>query len=169
MLDCHACSWRLLRAICRDGPLAPVSHLKIPNRALRTRSYNTSTQDGRLPFQDTFFDTPVSEKRQEQNQSQRPESSGLALQNTNPSFDIERSSAHNHLKRELPWLKDPTKLLERVTALLNQGNQFKALELVRMASKEGQIAICWNRIILHLLHHEKTTEAMKVYNEVWQS
>lgn len=168
MIDCHACSWRLLRAICRDGPLAPVSHLKTPNRALRSRSFNVSTHDGRTSVQDAFFDTSGSRKRQEQNQGQRPEPSGLALQNSNPTFDIERSSVHNHLKRELPWLKDPSKLLERVTALLDEGNQFKALELVRMASREGQVAICWNRIIQHLLVNRRAHEALKVYNEVWQ-
>ncbi|TID25362.1 mitochondrialpentatricopeptide repeat-containing protein 2, partial [Venturia nashicola] len=166
MLDCHACSWRLLRAICRGGPLAPVSHLKPPNRALKTRAYHVSTQDGQPPMQDAFFDTPGSRKRQEQNQGRGPETSGLVLQNSNPSFDLERSSAHNHLKRELPWLKDPSKLLERVIALLDQGNQFKALELVRMASREGQVAICWNRIIQHLLLLGRATEALKVYNEM---
>lgn len=168
-MDCHACSWRLVRAICRDGPLTPVSHLKPPNRVPRSRSYNISIHDGRPPVQDAFFDTPGSRKRQEQNGARKPESSGLALHNSNPSFDIERSSVHSHLKREMPWLKDPLKLLERVTALLDEGNQFKALELVRMASREGQVPICWNRIIQHLLLHGRATEALKVYNEVRQS
>ncbi|QDS75675.1 hypothetical protein FKW77_007565 [Venturia effusa] len=165
-MDCHACSWRLLRAICRDGPLTPVSHFKPSSRVLRRRSYNVATHDGRPPVQDTFFDTPGSRKGQENNQSQRSGSLGLTLQNSNPSFDMERSSVHSHLKRELPWLKDPLKLLERVTALLDEGNQFKALELVRMASQEGQVAICWNRILQHLLLEGRATEALKVYNEM---
>lgn len=171
MIDCHACSWRLLRAICRDGPLTPVSHLRPRNNAFRSRTYNVSTHDGRSSVQDTFFDNARSRQRQEKGQtrvqrSDERDEPAVALPNSNPTFDIERSSVHNHLKRELPWLKDPMKLLERVTSLLEEGNQFKALELVRMASREGQVVICWNRIIQHLLLHGKAPDALKVYNEV---
>jgi hypothetical protein len=167
MIDCHACSWRLLRAICRDGPLTPVFYLNPRNKAFRSQSYNFST-DGRQPPQAA---THKSQPRQGQKgtRQRRPDQRdelAVALPNSNSRFDIERSSVHNHLKRELPWLKDPLKLLERTKALLEEGNQFKALELVRMASKEGQVAICWNRIIQHLLLHKQTTEALKVYNEV---
>jgi hypothetical protein len=196
MVDCHACSWRLLRAICRDGPLTPIPRFNPRNSALRSYSYNASAHERRQSPQDfeNGFQPPVRIRQYFKNDFKNgsynaiaceTRSSGqkqysiqdipleqrqklaVALPNSNSKFDIERSSVHNHLKRELPWLKDPLKLLERTKTLLEEGNQFKALELVRMASKEGQVTICWNRIIQHLLLNQQASEALKVYNEVW--
>ena len=70
------------------------------------------------------------------------------------------------LQEELRWLKDPLKLAENVIALLRRDEFQKALELVRLASKDIQCTVSWNHLVDYEMSKGRVTNASKVYNEV---
>lgn len=87
-----------------------------------------------------------------------------------PSHVVEYKKAN--LKLELRWLKDPVTLADRTVDLLREGNAQKALEIVRLASKDVQCTVSWNHLIDYHMgngRHRETInvhKAIKLYNEV---
>ena len=71
-----------------------------------------------------------------------------------------------HLKLELRWLKDPVKLADHTVKLLRDDDFLKALELVRLASKDVECTVSWNHLIDYEMSKARVTEAVKLYNEV---
>ncbi|KAL2048624.1 hypothetical protein N7G274_000536 [Stereocaulon virgatum] len=70
------------------------------------------------------------------------------------------------LEKELRWLKDPLKLGDHTVWLL-RGDKFqKALEIVRMASKEMECTVSWNHLIDYEMSKGRVRNATKVYNEM---
>ena len=72
----------------------------------------------------------------------------------------------SHLKLELRWLKDPVKLADHTVKLLRDDDLLKALELVRLASKDVECTVSWNHLIDYEMSKARVTEAVKLYNEV---
>ena len=70
------------------------------------------------------------------------------------------------LKFELRWLKDPVKLADHTVKLLRDDVFLKALELVRLASKDVECTVSWNHLIDYEMSKARVTEAVKLYNEV---
>ena len=70
------------------------------------------------------------------------------------------------LERELRWLRDPIKLADRVVALLREDLYFKALALVRLASKDLLCTVSWNHLVDWDMSKGKVNPAVKLYNEV---
>lgn len=70
------------------------------------------------------------------------------------------------LERELRWLRDPLKLGDRVVSLLREDLYFKALALVRLASRDLLCTVSWNHLIDWDMSKGKVVSAVKLYNEV---
>ena len=73
-----------------------------------------------------------------------------------------------NLEEELRWLKDPLKLATKVVDLLRQDEFQKALELVRLASKDIQCTVSWNHLVDYEMSKGRVTNASKIYNEVFK-
>ena len=72
----------------------------------------------------------------------------------------------NHIRRELTYLSDPLKLADLAWKILQQDNQAKALDMVRMASRNMACTVSWNHIIDYEMSKGRVNNAVKIYNEV---
>lgn len=70
------------------------------------------------------------------------------------------------LQLELRHLKDPLKLAEHVVNLLRHDENSKALELVRLNSKNAACTVSWNHLIDYEMHKGGASKAVSLYNEV---
>ena len=58
------------------------------------------------------------------------------------------------------------KLADHTVKLLRDDDFLKALELVRLASKDVECTVSWNHLIDYEMSKARVTEAVKLYNEV---
>ena len=70
------------------------------------------------------------------------------------------------LELEVRWLKDPVKLAASTVESLRKDNFWKALEVVRLASKNVECTVSWNHLIDYQMSKAKVADAVKLYNEV---
>jgi hypothetical protein len=63
-------------------------------------------------------------------------------------------------------LQDPLKLAENTQYLLRRGEEKKALDSVRAASKSRACTVSWNHLINHDMGKGRVTNALSTYNEV---
>ena len=71
-----------------------------------------------------------------------------------------------NLELELQWLRDPLKLGDRVIGLLKEDNFQKALNIVRLASREMECTVSWNYLVDYEMSKGRVQNATKLYNEV---
>ncbi|SLM40573.1 Pentatricopeptide repeat [Lasallia pustulata] len=72
-----------------------------------------------------------------------------------------------HLKRELPFLRDPLKLADHILGLLRQDEEKKALEMVRLASRrKAAFTVSWNHLVDYEMSKGRVSNAVKIYNEM---
>ena len=64
------------------------------------------------------------------------------------------------------WLKDPLKLAQHTVRLLREDDVEKALEIVRLASKDVECTVSWNHLIDYEMSKARVNNALKLYNEV---
>lgn len=72
----------------------------------------------------------------------------------------------SNLELELRWLKDPVRLADHTVKLLRQDDFPKALEIVRLASKDVECTVSWNHLIDYEMSKARVSTAVKLYNEV---
>ena len=72
----------------------------------------------------------------------------------------------SNLELELRWLKDPVRLADHTVKLLRQDDFAKALEIVRLASKDVECTVSWNHLIDYEMSKARVSMAVKLYNEV---
>lgn len=70
------------------------------------------------------------------------------------------------IELEVRWLKDPVKLANHTVKLLKGDDFQKALEIVRLASKNVECTVGWNHLIDYEMSKARVTNAVKLYNEV---
>ena len=58
------------------------------------------------------------------------------------------------------------KLAGHTVKLLRDDDFLKALDLVRIASKDVECTVSWNHLINYEMRKARVTEAVKLYNEV---
>ena len=75
------------------------------------------------------------------------------------------SYKRSNLQLELRWLKDPVKLADHTVKLLREDDLTKALELVRLASKDVECTVSWNHLIDYEMSKARVAAAVKLYNE----
>ncbi|KAF2281571.1 uncharacterized protein EI97DRAFT_367254 [Westerdykella ornata] len=75
-----------------------------------------------------------------------------------PDFRIRR--------KELKYLADPLALANYVKKMLRKDRDVQMLNLVRMASREGQRIVSWNHLIDWALQKGRLAHALKMYNEM---
>ena len=71
-----------------------------------------------------------------------------------------------NLRLELRWLKDPVALADHSVKLLRKDDHVKALDLVRLASRDVECTVSWNHIIDYEMSKARVNNAIKLYNEV---
>ena len=158
MLECSACIRRCIRTIFADvlDSHRPLQHSRQrllpqhPSRSVWTqRGYATAA---------TPFDTRP---------TQTPPLPKPYVCRSNRTTNQETPFKKKSLEEELRWLKDPLKLGANVVALLRQDEFQKALELVRLASKDIQCTVSWNHLVDYEMSKGRVTNASKIYNEVY--
>ena len=158
MLECSACIRRCIRTIFADvldshRPLQHPRHRLLPQHPSRSawirRGYAIEA-------------TPI-----ENRPAQTPPLPTPYVGRSNRPIKQETPFEKKSLKEELRWLKDPLKLAERVVALLRKDEFQKALELVRLASKDIQCTVSWNHLVDYEMSKGRVTNASKIYNEVY--
>lgn len=58
------------------------------------------------------------------------------------------------------------KLADKTARLLETNDYYKALALVRAASKDMECVVSWNRLVDYNMAMGRVTAAVKIYNEV---
>lgn len=70
------------------------------------------------------------------------------------------------LEKELRYLQDPLKLADHTITLLKKNDYHKALELVRMSSRNMACTVSWNHLLDYEMYKGRVSNAMKIYNDV---
>lgn len=70
------------------------------------------------------------------------------------------------LEKELRYLHDPVKLADHTVNLLKKDDYHKALELVKMSSRNMSCTVSWNHLLDYEMYKGRVSNAMKIYNDV---
>ncbi|TKA31998.1 hypothetical protein B0A50_01243 [Salinomyces thailandicus] len=70
------------------------------------------------------------------------------------------------LKKELEWLPDPVKFADHVQYTLRCQKPKKALELVRLASRDRQCIVAWNHLVNYFMQRGQISDALDIFNEM---
>lgn len=70
------------------------------------------------------------------------------------------------LEKELRYLHDPLKLADHTINLLKKGDYHKALELVKMSSRNMSCTVSWNHLMDYEMYKGRVSNAIKIYNDV---
>lgn len=70
------------------------------------------------------------------------------------------------LALEVRWLKDPVKLADHTVTLLREDQFEKALDIVRLASRDVVSTVSWNHLIDYEMSKARVPNAVKLYNEM---
>ena len=158
MLECSACIRRCIRTIFTDvldspRPLQHSHQRLVP----QPRSPSAWIRRGYATEATSFENRPV--------QPHPPPAPYVGR--SNRPIKQETPYKKKNLEEELRWLKDPLKLATKVVDLLRQDEFQKALELVRLASKDIQCTVSWNHLVDYEMSKGRVTNASKIYNEVY--
>ena len=158
MLECSVCIRRCMSNIFRDvldshGPLQHSRQRLLPQHPSQSawirRGYATEVT--------SFENRPV---------QPHPPPAQYVGRSNRPTKQ-ETPYKKKNLEEELRWLKDPLKLATKVVDLLRRDEFQKALELVRLASKDVQCTVSWNHLVDYEMSKGRVTNASKIYNEVF--
>ena len=181
MLDCHACLWRCLRAICHDTPIGhPNSRYSRYRsitgcRAISTltglRQYTTSAVRVDSRSRGPKTTETWNRSRGASKNGRPPQNSIVRAIKTHPveTHTLPQGLSSKRLRQlrlESPWVNDPAKLSARTNVLLQEGKTDDAIALVRMMSKSIACTLSWNKILAKLFTEKKVNDAFKLYNEV---
>ncbi len=70
------------------------------------------------------------------------------------------------LEKELRYLHDPLKLADHTINLLKKDDYHKALELVKMSSRNMSCTVSWNHLMDYEMYTGRVSNALKIYNDV---
>jgi len=70
------------------------------------------------------------------------------------------------LEKELRYLHDPLKLADHTINLLKKDDYHKALELVKMSSRNMSCTVSWNHLMDYEMYKGRVSNALKIYNDV---
>ena len=147
MLLCKYCSRNLFKAVIVDLPASqPISSSRLffSNARLKSNKPLRRLADDRQASQ------PTSTKNAPQDREITPGD----------------GDKRRELEIELKYLQDPVKLAQRVHRLLAENNVQWALKIAQFASKDRSCTVSWNHIINHEMKQERTSSALKIYNDV---
>ncbi|CAK3920693.1 Hypothetical predicted protein [Lecanosticta acicola] len=159
MLECRACVLRCIRTIVGDAlspqrPLVLTPRIESYNYPLRRRLATRARPTPQKPPIDFDADERFADNEPELSASRR--AGGKALTKAN-----ERA-----LRKEIAWLRDPVKFANHVHYILRNEQPDKALELCRLASKEGNVVVAWNHVVNWHIQRRKVNRALEIYNEM---
>lgn len=160
MLECKACIRRCIRTVLADIlPLRSPPHLHhgrstFSSLAARSARRASISQGGPLVgrIQDNSDKAP-----RPANRYGRQKENAVARGKQYPKTEVEKALYH---------LRDPLKLGDYVRNTLREGDDKKALELVRAASRTVDCTVSWNHLLDYGLSKGMVTNTFKLYNEV---
>ena len=157
MLECNACIRRCIRTFFTDvlDSHRPLQHSR--QRLLPQHPSRSAWIRRGYAIEATPIDTRP---------AQTPPLATPYVGRSNRPAKQETPFKKKSLEEELRWLKDPLKLGANIVALLRQDEFQKALELVRLASKDIQCTVSWNHLVDYEMSKGRVTNASKIYNEV---
>lgn len=159
MFECKTCIRRFARTIFADILNAYRSSSHIPllrHQAQHASRLRRGYASEAILFDDAPTPSPTLDVGVRNPYVPRP---------SHPAKEDEPFSLSN-LGREVRWLKDPLKLGDHIVKLLRQNDAQKALEIVRLASKNAECTVSWNYMIDYHMSKGDVKGAVKLYNEV---
>ncbi|KAK5128284.1 hypothetical protein LTR85_002951 [Meristemomyces frigidus] len=175
MFECSACTIRCIRAIAGETLAASRPHPRLlltPRLALPSQHRRASTAVATASSSNAGNVPYLNAAQLRHQASLKPVIPDEAGAGDVHDFDTSKNengltpSAKRALTKELLYLPDPAKLAEHIQYTLRCDNLHKALELVRMASKERSCIVAWNHIVNWHMQRGKVNEALKVFNEM---
>lgn len=70
------------------------------------------------------------------------------------------------LEKELRYLHDPLKLADHTISLLKKDDYHKALELVKLSSRNMSCTVSWNHLMDYEMYKGRVSNAIMIYNDV---
>ena len=163
MLECNACLLRCLRAVVSDTLSAtrPRPHrlLLTPHLSHPRRASSSSAAVANLEGTRYLNAAQIRHHQTKDNDA-------VALVQHDRTTSHHAKKAERALKKELLYLSDPLKLAEHIHYTLRCDNPDKALELVRLASREMSCIVSWNHIVDWHMQNRRPADAMRIYNEM---
>ena len=169
MLECRSCVLRCVRAITGDALLSSRPLVLTPstvNSASR-RSLTTKTNT-RPPARRQASNNkkhPIHKDARFEDYDLSSDQPNELLSPTTTSREVAKSE-QRALRKEVEWLKDPVKFAEHVHYVLRNEQLDKALDLCRLASRDGNMVVAWNHVINWHMQRRKVNKAIEVYNEM---
>ena len=157
MLECRACVLRCIRAIAGDTtkPRSVLRRQALPTPRLHIPPYRRHASTAVATKKDRSDDlVPGKQPMSENGNESGKTPNGIAIRDKKA------------LTKELRYLGDPLKLAEHVHYTLRSNKPEKALDLCRLASKDGEIVVSWNHIVDWHMSKGKVDDAIKIYNEM---
>ncbi|MCJ1254506.1 hypothetical protein MMC24_002321 [Lignoscripta atroalba] len=151
MLNCYACARTYIRIVFGDvsrGSSKPLQNITFHGGRCPRRSYAAAVTAARQGEDSAkHVSPPTLEQRR-----------GAVAK----GVQFKRES----LEQELRYLRDPLKLAENTVSLLRQHEHQKALEILRVASRDTACTVSWNHVIDYNMASGRVTAAIKAYNEM---
>ncbi|KAL9106176.1 MAG: hypothetical protein Q9227_008768 [Pyrenula ochraceoflavens] len=74
------------------------------------------------------------------------------------------------LEKELEFLRDPLRLANHISTLLRDGEEAKAIDLIKVSQKNGiKNIVSWNNLLSYMMHTKQVNPAIRAYNETGNS
>lgn len=159
MLDCQACVHRCLGAIYAHA-LGPGQIRRITTSQLPARKL------GRIAATSSRGKYTALASHSQRNGPGKEVFASKSAEGTPLVRNVAADPTQRALEQELRFLRDPLKLAENTVILLKNGQDEKAGQLVRMASKSMACTVSWNHMIDYEMSKGRVSRAMTIYNDV---
>lgn len=166
MFECHTCFYKCLRGLFADVLHDTRPPLLLPRYAQPKSCSRLHRQIGASRIYSTAVAANVQHGATEDFGSRDPAIHVHKYKWETKDEQKELSLKREDLEQELRYLKDPLKLANHTVKLLRTEQHQKALELVKLGSRDVACVVSWNHLIDYEMSKGRVNAALKLYNEV---